>query len=549
MSYTVIARRWRPRRFEDVVGQAHVVTTLKNSIRRGRIAHAYLFSGPRGVGKTSISRILAKAVNCAEGVKEEPCNTCHTCMAIDSGGFVDVIEIDAASNRGIDEIRELRETVRYLPMEARYKVYIIDEAHMLTEPAFNALLKTLEEPPGHNIFILATTESQKIPYTILSRCQKFDFRRISEANLIDQLKRICIDEQVSYDEKVLNYLVREADGSLRDAESILDQVISYSGKEVTERDAIDVIGVVQRETAYGIVKAVVEKDARAGLGLIADTLEEGHDAYQMYKGLVSYLRDLVMIKVWNDKPPFVFRDKEEFGKASELLKTVEYRQVQEMLRLMLEAEDLVRGAFPKTSLEVLFINLYGLAKGEYAGKPHTGGDKEISAAPMQAAGRPASKGQLGVAEPARPQPPEAPPSAPVRQAPIDSRLDDPEDEDDWMPVGDLPIGRTSPPSAAQPRPDRPSRVGDFPAYLKEQSAMLFGMLGAFEARAEDNNLVIALDRQSGQIRGDAAIANELKKLASDFYKMDMVIRFVDDVEKKEDSIDDYVKEAELLFRA
>src|SRR5271157_3509298 len=246
MSYTVIARRWRPGRFEDVVGQAHVVTTLKNSIKRGRIAHAYLFAGPRGVGKTSIARILAKAVNCLEGVKEEPCNDCQTCKAIDGGSFVDVIEIDAASNRGIDEIRELRETVRYLPMEARYKVYIIDEAHMLTEPAFNALLKTLEEPPGHNIFILATTESQKIPYTILSRCQRFDFRRISEANLIDQLKRICIDEQVSYDEKVLNYVVREADGSLRDAESILDQVISYSGKEVTERDAIDVIGVVQR---------------------------------------------------------------------------------------------------------------------------------------------------------------------------------------------------------------------------------------------------------------------------------------------------------------
>ena len=318
---------------------------------------------------------------------------------------------------------------------------------------------------------------------------------------------------------------------------------------MTERDAIDVIGVVQRETAYGIVKAVVEKDARAGLGLIADTLEEGHDAYQMYKGLVSYLRDLLMIKVWNDKPPFVFMDNEEFGKANELLKTVEYRQVQEMLRLMLEAEDLVRGAFPKTSLEVLFINLYGLAKGEYAGKPHTGGDKEISAAPMQAAGRPASKGQLEVAEPARPQLPEARPSAPVRQAPIDSRLDDPEDEDDWMPVGDLPIGRTSPPPAAQPRPDGPSRAGDFPAYLKEQSTMLFGMLGAFKARAEDNNLVIALGRQSGQIKGDAAIANELKKLASDFYKMDMTIRFVDDVEKKEDTIDDYVKEAELLFRA
>src|SRR5208337_2479941 len=294
MSYTVIARRWRPGRFEDVVGQAHVVTTLKNSIKRGRIAHAYLFAGPRGVGKTSISRILAKAVNCVEGVREEPCNKCHTCIAIDSGGFVDVIEIDAASNRGIDEIRELRETVRYLPMEGRYKVYIIDEAHMLTEPAFNALLKTLEEPPGHNIFVLATTESQKIPYTIMSRCQRFDFRRIAEPQIIEQLKRICLEEEIEYDEKVLNYMVREADGSLRDAESLLDQVIAYSGKHLFEKDVIDVIGVVQRDVAYGIMKCVIGKDPKAGLELIARTLDEGHDVYQVYKGLVSFLRDCLM---------------------------------------------------------------------------------------------------------------------------------------------------------------------------------------------------------------------------------------------------------------
>ena len=186
MSYTVIARRWRPKKFEDVVGQAHIVTTLKNSIKNGRLAHAYLFSGPRGVGKTSVSRILAKAVNCLQGVREEPCNACHVCTSIDAGGFVDVIEIDAASNRGIDEIPGAPGDGPVLPMEARYKVYIIDEAHMLTEPAFNALLKTLEEPPGHNIFILATTENQKIPYTIMSRCQRFDFRRISEAHIVDQ---------------------------------------------------------------------------------------------------------------------------------------------------------------------------------------------------------------------------------------------------------------------------------------------------------------------------------------------------------------------------
>ena len=345
-----------------MVGQAHVVATLKNSIRRGRIAHAYLFSGPRGVGKTSIARIFAKAVNCLEGVREEPCNDCQTCKAIDLGGFVDVIEIDAASNRGIDEIRELRETVRYLPMQGRYKVYIIDEAHMLTEPAFNALLKTLEEPPGHNIFILATTEPQKIPYTIMSRCQRFDFKRISESQIVEQLRRICLDEQIEYDEAVLNYLVREADGSLRDAESMLDQVIAYSGKRISEKDVIDVIGVIQREVAFGIVKCIVEKDAKGGLELIARSLEEGNDVYQIYKGLLSFLRDMLMIKVWNGKPPFVFMDDGEYEKTAGLLKQVEYYEIQNMVHHMLKAEDLVRGVFPKVSLEVLFINLYNLSR-------------------------------------------------------------------------------------------------------------------------------------------------------------------------------------------
>jgi len=507
-----------------VVGQAHVVTTLKNSIKRGRIAHAYLFAGPRGVGKTSISRILAKAVNCLEGVKEEPCSACQTCKAIDGGGFVDVIEIDAASNRGIDEIRELRETVRYLPMQGRYKVYIIDEAHMLTEPAFNALLKTLEEPPGHNIFILATTESQKIPYTIMSRCQRFDFKRISESQIVEQLRRICLDEQIEYDEAVLNYVVREADGSLRDAESILDQVSAYSGARISEKDVIDVIGVIRREVAFGIIKAVIEKDPKGGLALIARSLEEGNDAYQIYKGLLSFLRDMLMIKVWNGKPPFVFMDDEEYEKVTGLLKQVEYYEIQNMVHHMLHAESLVRGIFPKVSLEVLFINLYNLSqlrdvekmleasrgKEDYVEKVAHGQERPEGAAPRADAPPPISSHAL-------------------------SRT----------PYGDIPPDK-DPGQVLQA--DLPSGQGDFVTYLKAKSKMLFGMLASLDMRVEEDKMVVSLDKDSAFLKNDAARTSELRKHASAFFGREMTVRFVDGSGRRVDTLDDYVREAELLFK-
>ncbi len=493
-----------------MVGQAHVVATLKNSIRRGRIAHAYLFSGPRGVGKTSIARIFAKAVNCLEGVREEPCNDCQTCKAIDLGGFVDVIEIDAASNRGIDEIRELRETVRYLPMQGRYKVYIIDEAHMLTEPAFNALLKTLEEPPGHNIFILATTEPQKIPYTIMSRCQRFDFKRISESQIVEQLRRICLDEQIEYDEAMLNYLVREADGSLRDAESLLDQVIAYSGKRISEKDVIDVIGVIQREAAFGIAKCIVEKDAKGGLELIARSLEEGNDVYQIYKGLLSFLRDMLMIKVWNGKPPFVFMDDGEYEKTAGLLKQVEYYEIQNMVHHMLRAEDLVRGVFPKVSLEVLFINLYNLSR-----------LRDVEKMLETAAGKEAYT---------------------ERAAPVSLQS-----KPRTAPAGDIPGTPTAP--APGPAPERPAAAGGFAAYLKGKSKMLFGIFAALDMRAEEDRIVVSLDADSTFVKSDAAMTGELAKHASAFFGREMTVGFADASGAKIDTLDDYVREAELLFKA
>jgi len=248
--YEVLARKWRPQRFEDVIGQEHVTQTLVNAIKTERLAHAYLFAGPRGVGKTSVARILAKAINCEAGDPGNPCNGCQSCKDITVGSSVDVQEIDGASNRGIDEIRELRENINYMPSSSRYRVYIIDEVHMLTLPAFNALLKTLEEPPPHVKFIFATTEAHKVPITILSRCQRFDFKRIPVAQIVQHLLNITAQEDIHISKTGLALIAREAEGGMRDAESLLDQVTSFSGKEVEDNQVIDILGIVDQNILF-----------------------------------------------------------------------------------------------------------------------------------------------------------------------------------------------------------------------------------------------------------------------------------------------------------
>ena len=294
MTYVVTARKWRPQLFEDVVGQSHVATTLRNAIASNRLSHAYIFSGPRGVGKTTTARILAKAINCSNPVNSNPDNTCDLCAEITEGRSVNVFEIDGASNRGVDEIRNLREAVRYPPAKGKYKVYIIDEVHMLTKEAFNALLKTLEEPPPHILFIFATTEIHKVPLTILSRCQRFDFRRIPTDEIVSRLLFIAKEEHISADREALMILARKADGSMRDAQSIFDQCVSYCGDAANARQIIQMLNLVDQELFFRITDLVRLNDARGGLALVEEIVDRGYDAREFLTGLNEHLRNLLV---------------------------------------------------------------------------------------------------------------------------------------------------------------------------------------------------------------------------------------------------------------
>lgn len=296
--YLVLARKWRPQRFEDVVGQEHITRTLKNAITSGRIHHAFLFIGSRGIGKTTTARILAKALNClsSDAPTPEPCDTCANCVSIGSGTNMDVIEIDAASNNGIDDVREIRENVRMVPTNGRYKVYIIDEVHQLSVAAFNGLLKTLEEPPPHALFVLATTEAHKIPATIISRCQRYDFRRVAIPEITALLEKILAAEKVSATPEALHAIARAAEGGIRDSESILDELITYCGAEITFQDVNDVLGLVNWNVLHDLCQAIIERDVARQLRIIEDVVAGGKDLSQFVQEILRYYRNLLVCK-------------------------------------------------------------------------------------------------------------------------------------------------------------------------------------------------------------------------------------------------------------
>ncbi|MCK4578239.1 MAG: DNA polymerase III subunit gamma/tau, partial [Candidatus Marinimicrobia bacterium] len=294
MSYQVLSLKYRPQVFDELVGQEHVSRTLQNAIANDRVAHAYIFTGARGVGKTTTARLLAKTLNCAHPDGSNPCNKCTACEEITRGNSFDVLEIDGASNRGIDEIRDLREAVKYPPISGHFRIYIIDEVHMLTTPAFNALLKTLEEPPDHVKFIMATTDPQKVPQTILSRTQRFDFKRIPTQDLATYLGKILDGEKLQYDSGALLLLARKADGSVRDGLSLLDQVIAYQGDKITDAAVMTVLGLIDDSFFDDLLRAIAGKDRKGVLVKVDEMFDGGYDIQEVCHGLVQYLRDAIL---------------------------------------------------------------------------------------------------------------------------------------------------------------------------------------------------------------------------------------------------------------
>ena len=356
--YEVIARKWRPQGFDDVIGQHHITDTLKNEINSARIAHAFLFSGIRGIGKTSTARILAKALNCqqTDAPTTTPCNNCDSCRAITQGTATDVMEIDGASNRKIEHIRELRENIKFAPSKFRYKVYIIDEVHMLTREAFNALLKTLEEPPRHAIFILATTDAHKVPITITSRCQRFNFRRAGYMELAKALRRVTDAEGITIDEQSLLYIARRAEGSVRDSQSILEQVISYCGKTVAQEQVAELLGIVGSESIQTVAEALLRGNAEPILEVVHSLMVQGHDLEEFYQDLIEHFRNLLVMRVSPDASQLVENSMVGAEELHTQVKAHTFPEVQMILKFLIQNEgQLKRSAHQRFSLEVTLI--------------------------------------------------------------------------------------------------------------------------------------------------------------------------------------------------
>jgi DNA polymerase-3 subunit gamma/tau len=358
MSYLVLARKYRPQAFDQVIEQVHITRTLTNAISSERVAHAILFSGPRGTGKTTVARILAKAMNCKQGPTPEPCNSCRSCNEITAGHAADVFEIDGASNNSVDQIRELRENIKYMPAHSPSKIYIIDEVHMLSTAAFNALLKTLEEPPSHVMFMFATTEPQKIPITILSRCQRYDFRRIGLDSLSSHMASLCRKEGFEISEESLGLIAREAGGSMRDALSLLDQLMTCAQGLVTHEQVLDILGVIDRKIIFDLASSILNADIPVVLDLLDDVYDRGHDMKKLYANLLEHFRNLLVVAMGNRVEKLVDLPSGELEQLVTQAKPLSAGILSHIFDMLFKAEPSIRlSPQPKLALEMTLIRL------------------------------------------------------------------------------------------------------------------------------------------------------------------------------------------------
>jgi DNA polymerase-3 subunit gamma/tau len=358
MSYLVLARKYRPQAFDRVIEQDHVTRTLSNAISANRVAHAVLFAGPRGTGKTTVARILAKAMNCQAGPTPTPCNECRSCREITSGNAVDVFEIDGASNNSVDQVRELRDHIKYMPAHSMYKIYIIDEVHMLSMQAFNALLKTLEEPPPHVMFIFATTEPQKIPITILSRCQRHDFRRLSLKSMIEHMAYICQEEDFEMPQESLLLIGREATGSMRDALSLLDQVLSCFKGSVSHDQVLEILGVMDRKYVSDLCNTILRGDIAVILDVLDDCYHRGYDLKKLYANLLEHLRNLLIVKMGQNVDKLVDLPANELAQMAEQIREVPFAVLNQIFDQLFREEAFIRlSSDPRLALEMAFIRL------------------------------------------------------------------------------------------------------------------------------------------------------------------------------------------------
>ncbi len=529
MSYLVLARKWRPQTFSDLIGQEHVSQTLKNAIESGRVAHAFLFTGARGVGKTSAARILAKALNCEGGPTPEPCNACPACSEITAGTSVDVFEIDGASNTGVDDIRDLRDTVKYLPARCRFKIFIIDEVHMLSTNAFNALLKTLEEPPPHIKFIFATTEPHKLPITILSRCQRFDFKRIALAVIAKHLRHIVAQEKVSITDTGLTMIARKGDGSMRDALSVLDQVLAFCGEQVRDEEVVTLLGVVDRRLLLEASLAVFARDCRAALDIVKRVDSFGYNMRQFCQELIDHFRNMTIIKAVGPAADIPDLSEAELKEIREQAAPAELADLQRHMAILLNAEsEMAHATFPRLILEMALLKMATLVPAVPV--------NEILARLKALEG----KGESGMI--ASPPPSWAKPPAGREASPVSPVMPKAAQVKPVAATTPRPQSPEKPDSQAAPTIDDDGGAADpweaFVAFVRGKKPMLASFLEhGHPIRVSATLLEIGFPTGSFQLSSlkDAAAMTELRGLAKAFFRAETAIRLVSVTEETEEA--------------